>query len=267
MSTDNVRVAVPWSSPAELASLPREALPTMYDLPSEDPEEPGLPDEFHYYQPQLLRETFRPPLYAPERVFVGTDLNLYYDLRQTLWHKRPDWFAVLGVSRFYDERDLRMSYVIWQERVAPYLVVELLSPGTEQDDLGRTQRLTGEPPTKWEVYEHILRVPYYVVFSRYTDRLRAFALQGDPVYREVTTDAQRLWLPEAGLGLGLWEGAYQGLERPWLRFYDANGHWIPTLVEQAEHQVAQAESRAEQADQRAARLAARLRALGIEPEE
>ncbi|MBM3223763.1 MAG: Uma2 family endonuclease, partial [Candidatus Tectomicrobia bacterium] len=29
----------------------------------------------------------------------------------------------------------------------------------------------------------------------------------------------------------------------------------------------QAESRAEQADQRAARLAARLRALGIEPEE
>ena len=30
----------------------------MYDLPSEDPKEPGLPDEFHYYQPQLLRETF-----------------------------------------------------------------------------------------------------------------------------------------------------------------------------------------------------------------
>ena len=26
---------------------PRETLPTMYDLPSEDPEEPGLPDQFH----------------------------------------------------------------------------------------------------------------------------------------------------------------------------------------------------------------------------
>lgn len=26
---------------------PKEVLPTMYDLPSEDPEEPGLPDEFH----------------------------------------------------------------------------------------------------------------------------------------------------------------------------------------------------------------------------
>lgn len=26
-------------------------MPTMYDLPSENPEEPGLPDEFHLYQP------------------------------------------------------------------------------------------------------------------------------------------------------------------------------------------------------------------------
>lgn len=54
-----------------------ESLPTMYDLPSEDSEEPGLPDEFHYYQPQLLRETFQPTHYLPDRYLVGTDLNLY----------------------------------------------------------------------------------------------------------------------------------------------------------------------------------------------
>ncbi len=34
------------------------ALPTMYDLPSEYPEDSGLPDEFHILQSQLLRETF-----------------------------------------------------------------------------------------------------------------------------------------------------------------------------------------------------------------
>jgi Uma2 family endonuclease len=34
-------------------------LPTMYDLPSQDPEEPGLPDEFHDLQPQLLSATLR----------------------------------------------------------------------------------------------------------------------------------------------------------------------------------------------------------------
>jgi hypothetical protein len=33
---------------------PKETLPTMYDLPSEDPEEPVLPDEFHSLQPRLL---------------------------------------------------------------------------------------------------------------------------------------------------------------------------------------------------------------------
>lgn len=252
MSTDKLLVGPPWVAPTDAGRVPRAGLPTMYDLPSEDPEEPGLPDEFHYYQPQLLRETFRPPRYAPERVFVGTDLNLYYDAANVMWHKRPDWFAVLGVSRFYDEHDLRMSYVIWQEQVAPYLVVELLSPGTEPEDLGRTQRAADEPPTKWEVYEQILRVPYYVVFSRYTDRLRCFALQGGSAYREVTADDQRLWLPEAGLGLGRWLGAYQGIERQWLRFYDAQGVWMPTPVEQERR--------------RAERLAAQLRALGIEPE-
>ncbi|MEQ8467250.1 MAG: hypothetical protein RIC07_27245, partial [Coleofasciculus sp. E1-EBD-02] len=30
---------------------PRQTLPTMYDLPSDNPEEPGLPDEFHFLQP------------------------------------------------------------------------------------------------------------------------------------------------------------------------------------------------------------------------
>jgi hypothetical protein len=42
---------------------PEVVLPTMYDLPSEDPEEGGLPDEFHLLQPELLRITFRPPTY------------------------------------------------------------------------------------------------------------------------------------------------------------------------------------------------------------
>ncbi|MBD2309643.1 Uma2 family endonuclease [Chroococcidiopsis sp. FACHB-1243] len=230
---------------------PKETLPTMYDLPSEDPQEPGLPDEFHDFQPQLLRETFSPPDYSPEQVFVASDLNLYYDVRHPLWYKRPDWFAVLGVERLYEGRDLRMSYVMWQEGVAPAVVVELLSPGTEKEDLGRTQRATNQPPTKWEVYEQILRVPYYVVFDRYSDRLRAFTLTAGQ-YQEEILERSRFFLPGLNLGLGLWQGTYQGIERQWLRWYDDRGNWIPTATEQAQA--------------RAERLAERLRAMGIDPD-
>jgi hypothetical protein len=38
-------------------ALTSGSLPTMYDLPSENPEEMGLPDEFHDAQPDLLKET------------------------------------------------------------------------------------------------------------------------------------------------------------------------------------------------------------------
>ena len=243
---------------------PRETLPTMYDLPSEDPKESGLPDEFHYYQPQLLRETFQPPLVTPDRVFVGTDINLYYTLAHPLWHKRPDWFAVLDVSRFYEGHELRMSYVMWQEDVAPYLVVELLSPGTEQEDMGRTQRASGEPHTKWEVYTQILRVPYYVVFSRYTNVVHYFVRQNGS-YHDVQPADQRLWLPQAGLGIGIWEGNYQGNTRKWLRFYDGHGAWIATPVEHERERTEHERQRAEHERQRAERLAAQLKALGLEP--
>ncbi|MBN3911166.1 MAG: Uma2 family endonuclease [Nostoc sp. NMS1] len=231
---------------------PKETLPTMYDLPSEYPEDSGLPDEFHIFQPQLLRETFFPPNYPVDEVFVGTDLNLYYDLRHTLSYKRPDWFAAVGVSRLYEQQNLRLSYVIWQEGVAPFVVVELLSPGTEKEDLGQTLREINQPPTKWEVYERILRVPYYIVFDRYTDKLQIFQLVADR-YSELDLSTPRVWMPGLELGLGLWQGSYQGIERLWLRWYDASGNWLPTPLERE--------------SQRANRLAAQLRELGVNPDE
>ncbi len=239
----------------------RETLPTMYDLPSEDPEEPGLPDEFHDYQPRLLRETLRSPICLAEELFIGTDINLYYDSRHTLWYKRPDWFVVLGVARATQQDEMRLSYVIWQESVAPFLVVELLSPGTEDEDLGRTVREIGKPPTKWDVYERILRIPYYVVFDRYENQLRAFKLEGTR-YHELAQPETSLWFDEIQLSLKIWEGAYEGVEGKWLRWCDGSGNWIATPTEQ----VTQEQQRAQQERQRAERLAARLRELGDDPD-
>jgi Uma2 family endonuclease len=231
-------------------------LPTMYDLPSEDLEEPGLPDEFHDFQPKLLRETCVPPTYPASERFVGADLNLYYDSRHTGWYKRPDWFLCLGVTPGEMQEDLRWSYVIWQEGVAPFLVVELLPPGTEDEDLGRTVRAIGKPPTKWEVYERMLRVPFYVVYDRYENRLRVFGLQNGR-YQPVALTGARFWFEELQLGIGVWAGSYQGAVGQWLRWYDATGAWIPTEVEargKAEQQAqidAAARGKAEQQVQEA----------------
>jgi Uncharacterized protein conserved in cyanobacteria len=237
---------------------PKEYLPTMYDLPSEDPEEPGLPDEYHLLQPQLLGYTFRPANYPEDEIFVASDLNLYYNVRHPLWHKRPDWFAVVGVPRLYEQRELRLSYVVWQEGVNPFVVVELLSPGTEKEDLGQTLREVNQPPTKWEVYERTLRVPFYIVFDRYTDQLRVFQLVGIS-YSELELSEPRVWMNDIQLGLGLWQGVYQGIDRIWLRWYDAAGNWILT-PEERERQAVERERR------RVERLAEQLRSLGVEPD-
>ena len=271
---------------SDLSIHPRpvwETMPTMYDLPSENPEEPGLPDEFHDFQPQLLRETCKSPSYSREEMFIGTDLNLYYDGRHTLWYKRPDWFLVLGVTPAQQQQQMRWSYVVWQEVIAPFLVVELLSQGTESEDLGQTLRVANKPPTKWQAYEQYLRIPYYVVFDRRENLLRVFQLNGTK-YQAVELAEPKFWFPELNLGLGVWQGEYQGTEGLWLRWYDADGTWAATFEERAEEESQRAEQESQRAEQesqraeqesqradkerlRAERLAEKLRSLGVDLDE
>lgn len=244
---------------------PRETLPTMYDLPCEDPEEPGLPDEFHALQPQLLSRTLRLTGYTRENCFTASDLNLYYDVKHPLWHKRPDWFLVVDVSRLYDGKDLRRSYVVWQEGKHPYVVVEFLSPGTEVEDLGRfyheaskvpdkgaaipvsdspesgMEQLKTTPPGKLEVYERYLRVPHYIVYSRYTQRLRYFKLDGGQYQEQLLSQQNPLiWLADLEIGLGIWQGVFEDVPGYWLRWCDREGCWLLTDTEQAQAQLLQA---------------------------
>ena len=172
-----------------------------------------------------------------------------------------------------------MSYVIWQEKVSPFVAVELISPGTEPEDLGKTLREVDQPPTKWQVYEQILQIPYYFVFNRYTDELQAFHLV-DNFYQTLIIEDKGIWLPEARLGLGLWRGSYQGINRLWLRWYDQQQNWVLTPAELGERRAEQEEHRAEQEKHRAERaeaflqqervvnqrLAQRLRELGVDPD-
>jgi Uma2 family endonuclease len=206
---------------------PRETLPTMYDLPSEDPEEPGLPDEFHDLQPQLLSRTLCLAHYDSNNYFTASDLNLYYYLRRPLWYKRPDWFLAVNVPRLYDQTDFRRSYVIWQEQQPPHVVVEFLSPSSEAEDLGRFYQTSQSPsptpleaiasdsdtpPDKLRVYEQFLQVPHYIVYSRHTQQLRYFQLMGGQYQeQQMSPSNPMIWLSSLEIGLGIWQGEFEGI--------------------------------------------------------
>jgi hypothetical protein len=55
------------------------------------------------------------------------------------------------------------------------------------------------------------------------------------------------------LAIGLWQGTFQNIDRLWLRWYDAQGSLIPTPAEKERT--------------KAERLAAKLRELGVNPED
>ena len=196
-----------------------------------------------------------------------------------MWHKRPDWFLALDVPRLYDDRDMRLSYVVWQEGQSPHVVVEFFSPITDREDLGRFYRESDrvidttrqrqptlppaitQPPKKLEVYETHLQVPHYVVYSRYTQRLRYFHLS-DGRYQEqpLRADEPPIWFADLEVGLGIWHGEFEGITSHWLRWCDAAGNWFLTDTETER-------AAREQAQQRAEILAERLRSLGINPDE
>jgi Uma2 family endonuclease len=262
-------------------------LPTMYDLPSEDPRESGLPDEFHDLQPQLLSRTLRLTGHSSDRCFAGSDMNLYYSVEHPLWHKRPDWFLVVDAPRLYGDYDLRNSFVVWDEGKAPSIIVELLSPGREEEDLWiyADERIEENSPKnlppytieedesgvssphKWTVYEQVLQIPYYFVFSRYSNRLRCFKLAEGRYQEQRLVENARIWLPELNIGLGIWHGEFDGITRPWLRWYDAEGNWLLTDTER-EHQRAEQERLAkEQAQAQLIQAAQRLLQSGMTVEQ
>ena len=181
---------------------------------------------------ESIRHTFRPDDIPHDQVFSAVDLNLYFDKHNTLWYKRPDWFGVIGVSKLYRERDLRLSYVIWQEKVRPFIVVEILSPGTSDEDLGKRPYPGKGPPTKFHVYEKILKVPYYVVYDRRANEILVHRLDDDGNYKLIPPVDGRFYFEEIGLYLARWKGPFKGARRLWLRWFDKNGKLIPTAEEE-----------------------------------
>jgi Uma2 family endonuclease len=184
--------SIPQSSPPR---PPRETLPTMYDLPSEWPEEPGLPDEFHDLQPQLLSRTLALADYSRDHWFAASDLNLYYDVHHPLWHKRPDWFLAVGVPSLYEQRELRLQLCHlarrasppgdcgvsfpWDRKRRPGSVLHAVSDRQFPQTIcpvSRNRLRINRPVTSLPSMSTSLRVPHYITYDRRTQQLRYFQL-------------------------------------------------------------------------------------------
>jgi Uma2 family endonuclease len=231
---------------------PLNCLPSSEELPDSD--DTPVDNELQDLIPSLLKAILA--LLWSDRWdwFFGVDMGIYYDPDQPAIV--PDGFLSLGVQRFIDE-DLRLSYVLWEEKKVPILVLEVVS-----------QKYRGEYTTKKEFYAE-LEILYYVVYN--PRRRKKPPLE---VYRLVNGEyvlqpGNPVWLREIGLGIGRERGTYQGITREWLYWYDEQGQRLLTpeeRIQEAEQRRLEAEQRRLEAEQRAQVLAERLKALGIDPE-
>jgi Uma2 family endonuclease len=224
------------------------------DLVTED--DTPVDNWFSEKQQRLLTE----PLYSswqPPSEESGQPRNFVAAANVGLFYSRsrpplvPDMFLSLDaeIPENWYEKNHR-SYFFWEFGKAPEVVVEIVS-----------NREGGEATSKLRDYAKIA-VGYYIIYDptqQLSDEtLRVYEL----TFRRYRQRADAT-LPELGLRLTLWEGIYEDKAGVWLRWCDAAGNLIPTGAERA----AKAEQRAVSAEQRAALLAAKLRELGVDPDQ
>ncbi|NEO87223.1 MAG: Uma2 family endonuclease [Spirulina sp. SIO3F2] len=210
--------------------------------------------------------------YAPGQPFLAmADVGIFFGLYQP--PIVPDVMVSLGVEVSPDWHEKKhRSYLVWEFGKVPEVVIEIVS-NRKGNELGR--KLTDYAQ---------MGITYYVVF----DPLQQLS---DPLLQAyILNGGQYQPLPQAqlhslGLGLTVWEGTFEGKQYDrWLRWCDLDGNLLLTGDEQAAlaqkrveaesqraeaamQQVEQEKRRAQKAEARAARLAALLRAQGIELEE
>ncbi len=225
---------------------PRDCLPSAEDLPDSD--DTPVDNQLQHLIPGLLEAILA--LIWLERMdwFFGVDMGIYFDPNQPALV--PDGFLSVGVPRIIDS-DLRLSYVLWEEQKPPILVLEVVSP---------TRR--GEYTDKKQEYAK-LGILYYVIYNplrKRKPRLEVYKLEAGG-YQLLS--GEPVWLAEINLGIGRSEGTYQGITREWLYWYDAQGQRYLT----PEEQILAAKQEALIAQKKAAKLAEKLKSLGIAPEE
>jgi Uma2 family endonuclease len=236
---------------------PNVNLPTHLDLPDTD----GLPvdNDFQAAQARLLTSALEPvlkKLHEEGDYFIGQDVGIYWKATRPPLNgcKSPDWYYVPGCPPT-QAGEFRRSFVLWDEGVAPLIVMEFVSgDGTEEHD---DTRGTG----KFWVYRRGIRAYYYAIHDPVRETLELYQLDGSQ-YRRLAADDRGLYpIPHLNVALGHWHGRYGVHELTWVRFFNLDGTLLPSDHERIEAEKARADKAA--ADM--AELLAKLQAKGIDP--
>ncbi|HEY9705143.1 MAG TPA: Uma2 family endonuclease [Allocoleopsis sp.] len=196
---------------------------------------------------------------------IGQDCGIYWRVTDPPQKgaESPDWFYVPNVPPLLDG-NVRRSYVLWYEHIAPLIVLEFVSgDGTEERD---KTPITG----KFWVYEKAIRVPYYGIFEMPKLSLEMYYLDRNNYRQMLPNERGNYPIEQLNVELGIWQGSYQNMNIPWLRWWDNQGNLLLTGHEQSQLsnlRLIQETERANIEAQRARKLAEKLRDLGINPDE
>ncbi|MBH8576741.1 Uma2 family endonuclease [Nostocaceae cyanobacterium CENA369] len=237
-----------------------EKLPDDYKLP-DDPVD-------NINQPALaaaLTESLELAGKIPANALTPTNYGICATLNGRIVVKAPDWAYIPKIS--VDRKEVIRSYTPRLQGDIPIVVMEFIS---DTDGTEYSVKPT-YPPGKWFFYERVLKVPNYIIFEPNSSSFEMYRLHKTEQYILQEPDENKCyWIAEMNLYLGVWQGTRENRTGNWLRWWDEQGNlllWGTELVEQEKQRAEQEKQRAEQEKQRAERLAAQLRAAGIEPED
>jgi Uma2 family endonuclease len=221
-----------------------EQLPADFVLP-DDPVE-------NIQQPFLaaaLTDALDAAGFVQPEMLLASNFALVATVNQKTVVKAPDWLFVPRVLPVV-QNIVRRSYTPNLEGEPVAVVTEFLS----ETEGGEYSVRSTPPYGKFYFYEHILKVPTYIVFDPKELLLEVRQLQNGQ-YVGQTPDAQgRYWIPEVNLFLGSWQGTRLGITTNWLRWWDEAGNLLLWSSEQADEE----RQRADAAEQEVARLRAQL---------